>query len=156
MIQHADDKVLAIISEYVYVTAMNNPVAALTRRFGLAVFLPLAMLSWPPSLPQAAELVMFERRGCPYCARWNAEVAPAYVKTKEGQRAPLRRYDIDQGQPKDIALKTPVIYTPTFVLVEDGREAGRITGYIDNGMFWGTLTQLIGKLDVAAPPEQPR
>ncbi len=94
---------------------------------------------------------MFERRGCPYCARWNADVAPAYVNSKEGKIAPLRRYDIDRGQPKDITLESPVIYTPTFVLADNGREIGRITGYIDSGMFWGTLTQLLGKLDTARP-----
>ena len=134
---------------------MTCPFAVFIRRACAAVLLSLAMLPLSLSYAWTAELVMFERRGCPYCAHWNAEVAPAYVKTKEGQRAPLRRYDIDQGQPRDVALKSPVIYTPTFVLVDDGREIGRITGYIDNGMFWGALTQLLGRLDaISAPPEK--
>jgi len=98
---------------------------------------------------QAAELVMVERAGCVYCARWDAEVAPAYPRTVEGQAAPLRRHDLDRGQPKDIALERPVRYTPTFLLVEEGREVGRITGYIDNAMFWGTLSQMVAQLPKA-------
>ena len=131
---------------------MKTSRTSLIRQAAIAALASLCLLTLSHSLA-AAELIMFERRGCPYCARWNAEVAPAYVKTKEGQRAPLRRYDLDQGQPKEITLKSPVIYTPTFVLVEDNREVGRITGYADNGMFWGTLTQLLAKLDSAKPPE---
>ena len=92
---------------------------------------------------------MFERAGCPWCVRWDAEVSPAYPKTAEGQRAPLRRHNLDQGQPRNIMLESPVRYTPTFVLVDDGREIGRITGYIDNGMFWGTLSAMIAKLPAA-------
>jgi thioredoxin-related protein len=116
-----------------------------TRPRRLAAALALGvMASFAPV--QAAELVMFERSGCPWCARWDAEVAPAYMKTPEGHRAPLRRHNLDQGQPRDIALERPVRYTPTFVLVDDGKEVGRITGYIDNGMFWGMLSPLMQRL----------
>lgn len=107
----------------------------------------------PVTLSQAAELVMFERSGCPWCLRWDAEVAPAYVKTPEGMSAPLRRHNLDKGQPKDIALATPVRFTPTFVLIDNGREVGRITGYIDNGMFWGMLSPMIARLAKARTNE---
>lgn len=116
-----------------------------TRLRGFAAALALGAIAlFGPA--QAAELVMFERAGCPWCARWDAEVAPAYMKTAEGQRAPLRRHNLDQGQPRDIALERPVRYTPTFVLVDGGKEVGRITGYIDNGMFWGMLSPLMQRL----------
>lgn len=39
----------------------------------------------------AAELVMFEQKGCVWCQRFDREIAPAYDKTTEGKRAPLRR-----------------------------------------------------------------
>ena len=96
---------------------------------------------------RAAELVMFERTGCPWCLRWNAEVAPGYPATSEGQAAPLRRFDIGNGQPGDVKLARPVRFTPTFVLVDEGREVGRITGYIDNGMFWGLFGQMLARLE---------
>ena len=95
---------------------------------------------------RAAELLMFERPGCVYCLRWDAEVAPSYGVSSEARIAPLRRIDLSGGQPKDIALVTPVRFTPTFVLVDEGREIARITGYMDNAMFWGLMEKMIATL----------
>jgi hypothetical protein len=36
--------------------------------------------------------------------------------------------------------------------MDKGREVGRITGYMDETMFWGLLAQLVGKLDPAPAP----
>ena len=96
--------------------------------------------------PRAAELVMVERSGCSWCARWERDVGPAYMKSDEGRQAPLRRVSLDDGQPK-LALKEPVRFTPTFILVEQEREIGRITGYLDNAMFWGLLGTLLARLN---------
>jgi hypothetical protein len=96
---------------------------------------------------RAAELVMFERAGCPWCQRWNREIAPIYPKTAEGQRVPLRKVDLDRGIPPDLVLHDPVRYTPTFVLMENGREVGRLIGYIDDAAFWGLLAKLLTKIE---------
>lgn len=90
----------------------------------------------------AAELVMVERHGCHWCERWNAEIGPAYPKTEEGARAPLRRVEIHE-LPDDIAFASRPVFTPTFVLVEGGQELGRIEGYAGDEFFWFLLTQLL-------------
>ena len=82
------------------------------------------------------ELVMVEQDGCAYCARWNAEIAEIYPKTPEGAYAPLRRVDLRAPMPDDLSFKGPVIFTPTFILVEDGEEQGRIEGYAGDELFW--------------------
>jgi thioredoxin-related protein len=92
---------------------------------------------------------MFERAGCPWCQRWDREVGASYMKSDEARRLPLRRVDIDARTKAGIALLSPVIFTPTFVVVDDGREVGRITGYINDDMFWGLLTALAAKLKPA-------
>jgi hypothetical protein len=99
----------------------------------------------------ASELVMFERDGCPWCQRWNSEIGAAYDRTPEATRLPLRRVNVDR-QPAGFRLKEPVRYTPTFVVVDDGAEVGRITGYINDESFWGLLGALAAKL----PPLPPR
>ena len=98
--------------------------------------------------PARLELVMIERTGCAWCARWNADIGPIYGKTPEGEQAPLRRHDLAAGQPPEAA--TPVRYTPTFLLTREGREIGRITGYLDEAMFWGLLGGLIRREQSAA------
>jgi thioredoxin-related protein len=105
------------------------------------------------AVAQASELVMFEQGGCVYCARWNRDVAPVYDKTAEAKVLPLRRIDIGQQSTAGVALASPVRYTPTFVVVDNGKEIGRITGYISDDSFWGLLDSLAAKLET---PPQPK
>lgn len=94
----------------------------------------------------AAELVMFERAGCTWCQRWSEEIGPIYPKTAEGALAPLRHISLDAGVPAEFRFDPPVRYTPTFVLVDKGREVGRITGYMNDEAFWGLLGALLARL----------
>lgn len=116
-----------------------------------AVLTGLLSLVALSSQVHAAELLMYEEQGCLWCRRWHAEIGPAYPNTAEGQRAPLRRVDIHGPKPDDILLATPVRASPTFVLVENGREIGRITGYPGADFFWGLLNGLLVKLEQDAP-----
>jgi len=116
------------------------------RAFG-AVLAVLCLLLSSASV-QAAELLMFEQPGCPWCQKWHAEVGPAYGKSAEGQIAPLRRLQLGD-QPPGVVLKQPVTVTPTFVVVEHGSEVGRITGYPGAEFFYGLLAPL---LEAAAKP----
>lgn len=100
---------------------------------------------WLPAL--AAELVMYTRAGCPFCIRFERDVAPVYAKTPEGRAAPLRRIELPAGGVRSGGLLEPVAATPTFVLMEDGREIGRITGYLDDGIFWGLLGRLVAVIE---------
>ena len=94
------------------------------------------------------KLVMVEEAGCVYCARWHAEVGPAYAKSPEGRFAPLERAQIGDAA---ISHLSSLRYTPTFVLVEGRREVGRITGYPGADFFWGLLAELLAKTPFAAP-----
>jgi hypothetical protein len=104
-----------------------------------------------PAASAATELLMFERAGCPWCQRWNRDVGPVYPNTEEGRRAPLRRIDLDRRTDLKWVLREPIRFTPTFVLVENGREIGRLTGYINDETFWGMLANLLTKLDRDKP-----
>jgi thioredoxin-related protein len=96
---------------------------------------------------RAARLVMFEQAGCEWCEAFDREIAPVYGKTDEGLRAPLRRVDMTRSVPPDLAFIDVERLTPLFVLVESGREIGRIRGYPGEEQFWGLLGVLIKKLD---------
>jgi hypothetical protein len=104
----------------------------------------LAMLAAPFLVPGAAPasglgLLMLERPGCEWCAAWNAEVGAVYDRTAEGRRAPLRRAQIHDPLPEGVTLLRPARYTPTFVLLRDGSEIGRIEGYPGEDFFYGML-----------------
>lgn len=98
------------------------------------------------SVERPVELLMFEEPGCPFCRRWHAEVGPAYPNTAEGKRAPLRVLSMERPTPQGIALARPIRFSPTFVLIQNGREVGRITGYPGPEFFWPLLEGIMGKL----------
>jgi hypothetical protein len=112
------------------------------HRIGCLVIAAAAMLVLPAS---AAELVMFRRAGCPWCEAWDREVGGIYAKTEIGRRVPLRQVDLDGPRP-DLVLNSAVRYSPTFVLVRDGRELSRIEGYPGESFFWGLLERAIERV----------
>ena len=130
----------------------NSPIVKLFSRIVLfgAMFIALTGAN-----ARAAELVMFEQAGCPWCEAFDREIAPIYGKTAEGARAPLRRVDISQAVPDDLAFIAVERLTPLFVLVDKGREIGRIRGYPGEDHFWGLLGAMIGKLEPAGTAGEP-
>ncbi|BBF91990.1 thioredoxin family protein [Blastochloris tepida] len=92
---------------------------------------------------RAAELLYVHDTGCPYCRAFDEQVRPAYGKTPEGRRAPLRQVEFRSTDLAAFALKRPVRYTPTFILVEGGTEIGRIEGFPGDEFFWSRLGQLL-------------
>jgi hypothetical protein len=110
---------------------------------GLASLAILAVLAASAS---AAELVMFRRDGCPWCARWDREIGPIYPATELSRRAPLRMVNLDGDRNHSVGLRSPIIYTPTFVLVEEGREVARLEGYPGEDFFWVLIEQMVARL----------
>lgn len=94
-------------------------------------------------------LIMAEEVGCVWCAQWNRQIAPIYPKTAEGQAAPLRRIDIHDQPPTDVTLKGRITFTPTFILVNEGKEVSRIEGYPGENFFWGLLGQMLKEAGVS-------
>jgi thioredoxin-related protein len=94
----------------------------------------------------AAELLMFREDGCPWCDKWDKEVSLIYPKTAEGKQAPLRVIDIHEPVDEFISDNGLVHFSPTFVLIDEGREIGRITGYPGEHNFWWLLGELVEKL----------
>lgn len=112
----------------------------------LFMFADFASAQHAPSTPQIdiatapAVLVMIGDPGCPYCARWEREVAPGYVASEDGKLAPLVRRD---RHDRDIAFIERVVFSPTFVMLVRGREVGRIVGYGGADLFWMQLAALM-------------
>ena len=106
----------------------------------LAICLPLAASA-------DTYLLMAEEDGCYWCARWHEEIAHIYPKTPEGRAAPLQRYDL-YGEAPDVTFEKRVRFTPTFILIDDGKEVGRIEGYPGEDFFWGLLTMMFDRANV--------
>ncbi|MCI4662024.1 MAG: thioredoxin family protein [Neomegalonema sp.] len=114
--------------------------------FGALCLIVLSLIGTAPQTAQAAELIMVEEPGCPWCAEWHKQIGPIYPKTDEGKRAPLRTVEIGSKALKDLNLSPRPHFTPTFILIEDGKEVGRIEGYPGEDFFWGLLAQIMQQL----------
>ena len=108
-------------------------------------------------LPAAADtyLLMAEEKGCMWCERWNNEIAHIYPKTAEGKAAPLARYDLHNESP-DVRFERRVHFTPTFILIRDGAEVGRIEGYPGEDFFWGLLGMMLERAEIPVEDTEQR
>ncbi len=127
--------------------------AILLVMFWLAVGLvPLHAASEPGGLSAAPySLVMIEEEGCAYCLKWHQEVGPGYPRSAEGRKAPLVTYD---RRSKDGSRYPRVVFTPTFILISDNKELGRINGYPGADFFWSMLGDMLRKTDKASAAGQ--
>lgn len=120
---------------------------------GAAVFAMLTFICFtglPASQSEAAELIMLEQKYCAWCERWKKEIGPIYPKTAESKIAPLRMIDIHKPLPDDLKDLSKGRFTPTFVLMHDGKEIGRMRGYTSEDFFWGLLGEMLKKLPAEA------
>lgn len=97
---------------------------------------------------------MVEQAACEWCEAWNTQIGGIYHLTEEGKRAPLRRQDLFDDWPADIEIKGQVHFTPTFILLVDGSEVGRIEGYPGEDFFWPLLAQLLNRTPRATTPQE--
>lgn len=94
-------------------------------------------------------LIMVMETGCRFCMAWERDIGAGYASTPEGRFAPLVRVKKDASE---IAGLQPVIYTPTFIVMQDGREVGRVTGYPGKDYFWPELDEILSPLGFVAAP----
>lgn len=115
--------------------------------FALALAFIVCVAGAPAlSARSGAELIIFEQQGCEWCEVWNEEIASVLPKTPEGKCARFSRFDIHNPTSDVLERIKPIIYTPTFVVLEDGKEVGGVLGYAGEDFFWFQLASQLKKL----------
>lgn len=92
---------------------------------------------------QASEtyLVMIHEDNCPWCEAFEEEVGKFYHKTPESEILPLKRIDYHEKMPPNWQVNGVALFTPTFIILDDGVEVGRIEGYPGRELFWWRLSE---------------
>ncbi|SRR6056297_3268302 len=109
----------------------------------LALACALPLRAEDRGVAEGVTLLMVEQIGCHYCQDWHEKIGPAYPKTAEGAFAPLHSVMISADPPEGVEYARPVLFTPTFLLLEDGAEIGRIEGHPGEDFFWGLLEMML-------------
>jgi len=90
-----------------------------------------------------AELLVFETENCPYCFIFRRDVAPNYMSSPRAKDVPLRYVDARKTDLSTMRLKSPLTMVPTVVLMKNGREVDRITGYMGPEPFFHMVSRLM-------------
>ncbi|MBL8883837.1 MAG: thioredoxin fold domain-containing protein [Hyphomicrobium sp.] len=89
------------------------------------------------------ELVVMEAPGCVYCTLFRRDVLPAYTASPRGKDLPIRFVDINDEAASAIGIDYPVDIVPTFVVLKNNKEVGRIPGYTGPEFFFHTINYLL-------------
>jgi thioredoxin-related protein len=89
------------------------------------------------------EILVVEIDNCIYCGLFRRDVAPTYKVSGRAKTIPMRFIDINAPDVDRLALTAPIDSVPTVLVVENGRELGRIAGYVGPEIFFHSLNRLL-------------
>ena len=81
------------------------------------------------------ELIMFKTSICNHCAVFDQDVAELYKSHSLAKIAPWVNVNLDDAGTGKYHLSKPIDMVPTFVIMKNGKEIGRLPGVIDKFMF---------------------
>jgi thioredoxin-related protein len=91
------------------------------------------------------EMLVFERQPCTYCELFRQEILPRYMGSPPAARAPMRFVNIDHVDLEALGLRTRLTTIPTAVLMQNGTEIDRITGYMVPETFFQVVQRLLSR-----------
>jgi hypothetical protein len=115
--------------------------AAILLVFWIGTGLSPATANAAQDLHPSGQLLMVTSSHCPWCEAFEDEVGHGYARTKDAEILPLRRHDFYAAMPADLVHITPATMTPTFIILKNGEEVGRIIGYPGAELFWWRLSE---------------
>lgn len=89
------------------------------------------------------ELVVMEAPGCIYCDLFRRDVLPTFQSSERGREMPVRFVDLNDEAAEKLATDGPVDVVPTFLIMKNQREIGRIPGYVGPEFFFHSINHVI-------------
>lgn len=109
----------------------------------VGVLAVLGVLGQPSPGHAGMRLYVFEIEACGACAQFHAEALKDYWSSERSLTLPLTIVDLNAlgtaGQP----LRAPIRTVPTFVVMRDGVEIARLTGYPGKTAFEASLAAVL-------------
>jgi hypothetical protein len=91
------------------------------------------------------KLLVFEHADCRACRLLRQDLTAFYEQAGYAAAAPLRFVDIAQSDITTLELRGPLTVVPTTVLMREGQEVDRISGYWSREDFGRMLAYLIAR-----------
>lgn len=93
----------------------------------------------------ANELVVVEVKNCAYCRVFRRDLLPAYAASTKARDVPIRFLEVEEVSKAGIALRGPINIVPTVLVLEQGREIGRIPGLTGQDTFFRAIDYILGR-----------
>ncbi|MEZ5924762.1 MAG: thioredoxin family protein [Hyphomicrobiaceae bacterium] len=103
----------------------------------------LAVASTPAAADPALRLFVFEIDGCTACDQFHAEALRDYWSSPVSQRLPLTLVDLNALGTAGQALRSPIRVVPTFVVMRDGIEIARLSGFPGKSAFEAGIASVL-------------
>ncbi len=93
--------------------------------------------------PRQLELVVFETQFCGPCRDFRFDTIQPWFQSARSSELPMQVIDYDYLGTAGRALNQPIETLPTTVILDRGREVGRIVGNPSNDTFIRQVEQLV-------------
>ncbi len=93
----------------------------------------------------SVEIVVLEVEGCLYCQIFRRDILPTYRASARAATVPMRFVDINELTATKLRLSAPVDVVPTAIVLQNGRELGRISGYVGPENFFRSIDYLLAR-----------
>ena len=140
LLPSTSDSNIAILTENIRLVAFRVYVS-LIKAFALGLTLVLSH----QIAAADSRLIMVTSDHCLYCQAWELDVGAVYDKSPYAPKLPLTRVNIGSKMPRGVIFQRPVVGTPTFLIIHNGQEIDRQSGYNDKKMFWFWLSEHAAK-----------
>ena len=124
---------------------MNSYFFQKLKYFAFIILLSVGLSNFKQNGSVASDLrlVMFTSKDCPVCQAWEREIGSIYKKSHYQVALPLTRVNFSTGKSDRMSLQEPISGTPTFVILENWEEVGRILGFNGREIFWWNLSSFL-------------
>ncbi len=99
----------------------------------------------PARADAPTEIVVLEAPGCIYCTIFRRDVLPAYQTSPRAAEVPIRFVDLNDEKAGSLGLTQPVDTVPTFVILRNNEELGRIPGYVGPETFFHGINYILSR-----------
>lgn len=114
------------------------------RLAGVLAF--LCALAQPIAARADMRLYVYEIEGCEACAQFHAEALQDYWASQASRSLPLTIVDLNALGTARQPLRSPIRTVPTFVVMRDGIEMARLTGYPGKAAFEAGMAAVIAEV----------
>ena len=100
-----------------------------------------------PTSSVGLEFLVLEVKSCHVCELVRAHILPPYERSATAREAPMRFVDLNAVDEAQLGLTAPVTTVPTIVLMREGQEVARLTGYTGPQIFFQAVPEMLARAE---------